>query len=440
MAYSLGAVKGQRGAASGSGVVRIGGGVNFSGGTPYIDFGRQRAFEMSTAYTMFVQAKPVNTTSTMAMMGNSGVSSTNGIDIGFNGSAKILARCSGASSVRFISAEAYDTTVQTFMGVVRPGPSGAWLGVYRNGVLLTNGTGDAVPATPTFSNGWYLSGSIANPFLGTIYSAAMWGRPRPQRLAELLDVDPARLWWWPGKNRDRTFSIPSGGTLFTATLSASAGNSASKILQAQVIRSANSSNSSSKITQAQAVKSGNSGNNSSKVMQAQVKKSASSAAVASIIKLVNKTLAAASIGVTALIAILKVKTLALTATCGNSVTILRSTLKSLSSSGGNLASNIKVARKSLAASCSNTVGNIKTVSKTTLASCTNVVSAAAVKMTAVAGGLIIAIGKGFADVMNRLGFRGDTNAGRGDSSNRNGNRNDRDGGGGDSNIRGGGRG
>ncbi len=215
MAYSLGSIRGLRGAASGSGVVRSGGGVNFSGGAPFIDFGSAIALRMTTAYTMFVQAKPVNATTTTAMIGNTGVSSANGIDLGTSSAGKILARCSAGASVRFISAEAYDATLQTFMCAVRPGPSGAWLGVYRNGAALTNGSGDAAPTTPTFSNGWFLSGSLASPFLGTIYSAVMWSRPQPQRLAELLDQDPARLWWWPGKNRNRTFSIP-GASIVSA--------------------------------------------------------------------------------------------------------------------------------------------------------------------------------------------------------------------------------
>lgn len=455
IAYNKGAVSGIRGLTAGTLVARAQGGISFPGNPSNgIDFGAAPALKLTTNFSMFVQAKPAVTTLGSTIMGCAGASGVQGIGIGLSSTGLIIVTCSSGASTRYISSQSYNTTIQTFGCAVTPNV--AWNGVYRNGILLTNGTGAGTPVTPTFSTNWFFS-TVAQPYSGLIYQGVLWARIQPQRLFEILDVDPSKLWWWPGKNHDRTFSIPVGGTTFTATLSASAGNSVSRVTQAGLKKSVTSGNNTSKVMQASLIRSGSSANATSKVMQAQPVKSvtssnvstvqkvvqavrsASSVSVASLIKFIN-TVKSVTSGNTSTIAILKVKTLILIATCGNSVNLVRSTLKQLSVSSGNTVISVRSISKTLTAIGSNSASCLKMISKTLLANCANAATTAVVNILYVVSGLIIAVGNGYADVISRLGFRGDFDGGSGDGNLRSGGRDDFDGGSGDANSRGGGKG
>jgi len=92
------------------------------------------------------------------------------------------------------------------MGVVLPGV--AWGGLYINGVLQTV-TGSATPNSPTYATSLKIANRAGTNFGNLIvWQALVWNKVQSQQLAVLLDRDPDLMWWWPGKEANRTIFLP----------------------------------------------------------------------------------------------------------------------------------------------------------------------------------------------------------------------------------------
>jgi len=175
--------------------------------TSAVDFGRSKQWEDGGAVTIWAHHMPTNFAGFPTPLSCCASGALNGWELGINSSGNARLFCSSGTSASIVSTASLSTNqIITQMGVVLPGV--AWGGLYINGVLQTV-TGSATPNSPTYATSLKIANRAGTNFGNLIvWQALVWNKVQSQQLAVLLDRDPDLMWWWPGKEANRTIFLP----------------------------------------------------------------------------------------------------------------------------------------------------------------------------------------------------------------------------------------
>src|ERR1019366_6935090 len=236
-----------------SGVTQAKGAISMATGG--IDFGVGGALQItsgrSTVWTMF---NPANITGTPALFAEGFYLNTT-----TNRCYVVSQSTSAIRILHWSNTNPSGSTIITNTGIIAANTwcsvmtifdHGTHLGVscFKNGGNQASSANPAQAAITWTSADRVLVGSLAGSsgggasgtrFVGLIGPMLVWRKAQPQRLAVMLDGNPAMAWWWPGKT-GRAYSIPGGSVYNVALTSASGTNAASLLKAVSLTRSATS--------------------------------------------------------------------------------------------------------------------------------------------------------------------------------------------------------
>lgn len=145
---------------------------------------------------------------------------SNGVRFGMSSSTSIAITHGGRGSSAATCPVTLNQTELYSILIGHSGPMNNAFGVARvfvNGVQGTDGAAftnaiNGQPASPQLA--FLGRNSATNGSLATLYGLAAFKEPPSLALARAL-MDPAVMWWWPGKDKNRTYSMPPAAVATT---------------------------------------------------------------------------------------------------------------------------------------------------------------------------------------------------------------------------------